>query len=73
MVFCDLSQAFDRVWHKGLLFKLQSYGIINHLLRWFGSYLNCISQRVLHRNVMSNFKFLQVGVPEGSVLGPLLF
>ena len=49
MVFCDLSKAFDRVWHnyKGLLFKLQSYGISNNLLRWFGSYLI-----VLHRNVV---------------------
>ena len=73
MVFCDLSTAFYCVWHKELLFKLQSYGIRNHLLRWFGSYLNCRSQRLLHRNVMSNFKFLQAGVPQGSVLGPLLF
>ena len=51
----------------------QDYGISNNLLRWFGSYLNCRSQRVLHRNVMSNFKCLQAGVPQRSVLGPLLF
>ena len=73
MVFCDLSKAFDRVWHKGLLFKLKSYGVSGHLLQWFASYLNFRSQRVLHRNTMSSFKFLHAGVPQGSVLGPLLF
>ena len=39
----------------------------------FGSYLDCRSQRVLHRNEMSNLKFLQAAVPQGSVLGLLLF
>ena len=73
MIFCDLSKAFDHVWHKGLLFKLQSYGVSNNLLQWFESYLNSRSQRVLYRNILSDYKFLHAGVPQGSVLGPLLF
>ena len=73
MIFCDLSKAFDRVWHKGLLFKLKSYGVKGHLLQWFESYLNYRNQRVMHRNTMSSLKFLEAGVPQGSVLGPLLF
>ena len=73
--FIDLSKAFDHVWHKRLFLNLQSYGISNHLLRWFGSYLNRRSKNVLHRNVISYFKFLhvRVGVPQESVLRPLLF
>ena len=38
-IFCDISKAFDRVWHKGLLFKLQSVGISGSLLQWFTDYL----------------------------------
>ena len=41
-IFCDTSKAFDRVWHKGLLYKLQTVGIIGHLLQWFTDYLNNI-------------------------------
>lgn len=73
MLFCDLSKAFDRVWHKGLIFKLQSYGIGGNLLKWFESYLSGRSQRVLHKNTMSMYKFLNAGVPQGSALGPILF
>ena len=53
MIFCDLSKAFDRVWHKGLLFKLQSYGVGKNLLQWFESYMSFRTQRVLHKNTMS--------------------
>ena len=40
VVFCDISKAFDRVWHKGLLFKLKQYGISGNLLVWFKRYLS---------------------------------
>ena len=48
VVFCDISKAFDRVWHKGLLFKLSAIGCSKSLLRWFTSYLSGRRQRVLH-------------------------
>ena len=46
-IFCDISKAFDRVWHKGLLYKLQTVGITGHLLQWFTDYLNNRKQRVV--------------------------
>ena len=73
MVFCDLSKAFDRVWHKGLLFKLQTYGITGDILQWFKSYLCNRSQRVLYKDLLSSKLDVFAGVPQGSVLGPLLF
>lgn len=72
-VFCDISKAFDRVWHKGLLYKLKSYGIDGPLLRWFQSYLNDRSQCVVINGYSFNLKPIKAGVPQGSVLGPLLF
>ena len=46
VLFCNISKAFDRVWHKGLLFKLKSIGISNELLQWFSDYLSNRRQRV---------------------------
>ena len=73
MIFCDLSKAFDRVWHKGLLFKLQTYGVTGNLLEWFKSYLSDRKQKVMYKNLLSSSKTINAGVPQGSVLGPLLF
>ena len=49
MVLLDITRAFDRVWHKGLLFKLQRIGVEGTLLDWFSSYLNLRSQRVCNQ------------------------
>ena len=45
-VFCDISKAFDRVWHRGLLLKLENYGIKSNLLMWFKNYLSDRNQKV---------------------------
>ena len=73
MVFCDVSKAFDRVWHKGLLLKLRQHRIIGSLLDWTFDYLKHRSQRVVIRSCVSNLKPVYSGVPQSSVLGPLLF
>ena len=73
VVFCDISKAFDRVWHKGLLFKLKQYGISGNLLVWFERYLSGRSQRVVLNGSNSEWKTINAGVPQCSILGPLLF
>ena len=72
-VFCDISKAFDRVWHRGLLFKLESIGVSDSLLSWFKSYLADRKQRVVLPGAVSAWKYIKAGVLQGSILGPLLF
>ena len=69
----DISKAFDRVWHEGLIFKLKSYGIEGKLLKWLESYLINRKQRVIIDGISSDWRELEAGVPQGSILGPLLF
>ena len=73
VVFCDFSKAFDRVRHIGLLFKLRKLGLNGGLLECFGSYLSNRKQRVILNNATSKIGTINAGVPQGSVLGPLLF
>ena len=70
----DLSAAFDTVDHSILLRHMEiSFGIRGAALEWFSSYLTGRSQQVSVHNVMAMSVFLDYGVPQGSVLGPVLF
>ena len=73
VIFCDISNAFDRVWHKGLLYKLETAGISGSLLSWFTDYLNDRLQRVVLPGGSSAWTPIKAGVPQGSILVPLLF
>ena len=72
-VFIDLSKAFDTVDHSILITKLDHYGIKGKTLNWFKSYLKYRSQCVCLESDSSDFKEISCGVPQGSILGPLLF
>ena len=72
-VFCDLSKAFDVIGHSKLLHKMYVYGIRGVAYDWFKSYLSDRTQYVDIEGVCSCFKLIEYGVPQGSILGPLLY
>ena len=72
-VFCDISKAFDRVWHRGLLHKLSGICCSDKVLCWFRSYLSGRKQRVVVGGQASHWASVEADVPQGSILGPLLF
>ena len=72
-IFCDVSKAFDKVWHRGLIHKLKKYGLCDGIIEWFSSYLTNRKQRVTIDGFHSTWSDTEAGVPQGSVLGPYLF
>ena len=73
LTFIDLSKAFDTISHDILLQKLKTYGIKNHESRWFENYLKDRKHSTKFRGVLSDKLTSNTGVPQGSILGPLLF
>ena len=73
MVVLDFAKAFDTVPHRSLLGKLQHYGIDDDILNWVSAFLTCRTQSVVVDGQTSNSASVDSGVPQGTVLGPLLF
>ena len=68
-----MSKAFDKVWHKGLIFKLKQNGISGNLLNTLTNFLKLRKQRVVLNGQLSSWSNIETGVPQRSILSPLLF
>ena len=73
VIFFDISKAFDKVWHKGLLHKLEKIGIRGELLAWFENYLFDRKQHVVINGSKSDIGCVKAGVPQGVYSVPYFF
>ena len=73
VVFLDLKKAFDTVDHNILISKLSAYGIRGTSIEWFKSYLSERNQKCFLNGSLSSNRVLSCGIPQGTILGPLLF
>ncbi len=73
LLLLDLHKVFDLIEHDILLYKLKLYKCSYHTMRWFTSYLKCRSQCTALKGKSSAKLTINTGVPQGSIIGPLLF
>ena len=73
IIYADLRKAFDTVPHRRLIEKCRSYGLTDQIITWLESFLKGRKQKVLLNGASSKWEDIKSGVPQGSVLGPLLF
>jgi hypothetical protein len=73
LTFCDVSKAFDRVWIKALIYKLEKHGVRGDILELFKTYLTDRKHKVVPNNTESEVGCLYAGIPHGSVVGPIKF